>query len=71
MRPGARELFQVIYGDSDHLIRQVPPQDTMPYCMFTFDGYEIFDRYICFYNHERIQLKTGVVQLTLHHSAIL
>ena len=30
---------------------------------------EMIDRYIHFYNHERIQLKTGVVPLTLHHSA--
>ena len=30
---------------------------------------EIIDRYIRFYNHERIQLKTGVAPLTLRHSA--
>lgn len=30
---------------------------------------EILDRYIYFYNRERIQLKTGVVLLTLRHSA--
>ena len=30
---------------------------------------EIIDRYIHFYNHERIQLKTGVAPLTLRHSA--
>ena len=30
---------------------------------------EMIDRYIHFYNHERIQLKTGVAPLTLHHSA--
>lgn len=30
---------------------------------------EMIDRYICFYNHERIQLKTGVAPLTLRHSA--
>ena len=30
---------------------------------------EMIDRYIHFYNHERIQLKTGVVPLTLRHSA--
>ena len=27
------------------------------------------NRYIDFYNHKRIQLKTGVAPLTLHHSA--
>ena len=30
---------------------------------------EIIDRYIYFYNHERIQLKTGVTPLTLRHFA--
>lgn len=30
---------------------------------------ELIDRYIYFYNHERIQLKTGVAPLTLRHSA--
>ncbi len=30
---------------------------------------EMMDRYIHFYNHERIQLKTGVAPLTLCHSA--
>ena len=30
---------------------------------------EMIDRYINFYNHERIQLKTGVAPLTLRHSA--
>ena len=30
---------------------------------------EMMDRYIHFYNHERIQLKTGVAPLTLRHSA--
>ena len=30
---------------------------------------EIIDRYIYFYNHERIQTKTGVAPLTLRHSA--
>ena len=30
---------------------------------------EMIDRYIHFYNHERIQYKTGVAPLTLHHSA--
>lgn len=29
---------------------------------------EMIDRYIYFYNHERIQLKTGVAPLTLRHS---
>ena len=29
---------------------------------------EMIDRYINFYNHERIQLKTGVAPLTLRHS---
>jgi len=29
---------------------------------------EMIDRYIHFYNHERIQLKTGVAPLTLRHS---
>ena len=30
---------------------------------------EMIERYIDFYNHERIQLKTGVAPLTLRHSA--
>ena len=30
---------------------------------------EMIDRYIHFYNHEHIQLKTGVAPLTLRHSA--
>lgn len=30
---------------------------------------EMIDRYIHFYNHERIQTKTGVALLTLRHSA--
>ena len=30
---------------------------------------ELIDRYIYFYNHERIQNKTGVAPLTLRHSA--
>ena len=30
---------------------------------------EMTDRYIDFYNHERIQTKTGVAPLTLRHSA--
>ncbi len=30
---------------------------------------ELIDRYIYFYNHERIQLKTGVAPLTLRHTA--
>ena len=30
---------------------------------------EMIDRYIHFYNHERIQYKTGVAPLTLRHSA--
>ena len=30
---------------------------------------ELIDNYIYFYNHERIQLKTGVAPLTLRHSA--
>lgn len=30
---------------------------------------EMIDRYIHFYNHQRIQLKTGVAPLTLRHSA--
>lgn len=30
---------------------------------------EMIDRYIHFYNHERIQTKTGVTPLTLRHSA--
>ena len=33
------------------------------------DAKELIDRYIHFYNHERIQLKTGVAPLTLRHSA--
>ena len=30
---------------------------------------ELIDEFIYFYNHERIQLKTGVAPLTLRHSA--
>lgn len=30
---------------------------------------DLIDRYIYFYNHERIQNKTGVASLTLRHSA--
>ena len=30
---------------------------------------DMIHRYIHFYNHERIQLKTGVAPLTLRHSA--
>lgn len=30
---------------------------------------DLIDRYIHFYNHERIQLKTGVAPMTLRHSA--
>ena len=30
---------------------------------------DLIDRYIYFYNHERIQNKTGVAPLTLRHSA--
>ena len=33
------------------------------------DANEMVDRYIHFYNHERIQNKTGVAPLTLRHSA--
>jgi len=33
------------------------------------DANEMIDRYIHFYNHERIQLKTGVAPLTQRHSA--
>lgn len=29
----------------------------------------LIDRYIYFYNHERIQTKTGVAPLSLRHSA--
>lgn len=29
---------------------------------------EMIDRYIHFYNHERIQIKTGVAPLMLRHS---
>ncbi|MGN1028065.1 MAG: IS3 family transposase [Faecousia sp.] len=30
---------------------------------------DVANRYIYFYNHERIQTKTGVAPLTLRHSA--
>ena len=33
------------------------------------EGSELIGRYIHFYNHERIQNKTGVALLTLCHSA--
>ena len=32
------------------------------------EAYDLIDRYIYFYNYERIQLKTGVAPLTLRHS---
>ena len=32
------------------------------------EAYDLIDKYIYFYNHERIQLKTGVAPLTLRHS---
>ena len=31
---------------------------------------ELIDRYIYFYNHERIQTKTGVAPLSLRHSCL-
>jgi len=31
----------------------------------------LIDNYIYFYNHHRIQLKTGAAPLTLRHSAVL
>jgi transposase InsO family protein len=33
------------------------------------DAQRMIDDYIYFYNHERIQTKTGVAPLTLRHSA--
>ena len=33
------------------------------------EAYEMIDRYIHFYNHDRIQYKTGVAPLTLRHSS--
>ena len=33
------------------------------------DAKTLIDNYIYFYNHQRIQLKTGVAPLTLRHSA--
>ena len=30
---------------------------------------DLIDRYVHFYNHERIQIKSGVAPLTLRHSA--
>ena len=33
------------------------------------DANDLIDRYIYFYNHERIQTKTGVAPLSLRHSA--
>lgn len=32
------------------------------------EAIELIDNYIYFYNHQRIQLKTGVAPLTLRHS---
>ena len=32
------------------------------------EAYDLIDKYIYFYNYERIQLKTGVAPLTLRHS---
>ena len=32
------------------------------------EAQRMIDDHICFYNHERIQTKTGVAPLTLHHS---
>ena len=34
------------------------------------DANHLIDRYIHFYNHESIQLKTGVAPLTLRHSSL-
>ena len=34
-----------------------------------FEANDMIDRYIFFYNHERIQIKTGVAPLTLRYSA--
>ena len=33
------------------------------------EAQRMIDDYIYFYNHERIQIKTGVAPLTLRHSA--
>ena len=35
----------------------------------TFQQARVIDEFVYFYNHERIQLKTGVAPLTLRHSA--
>lgn len=39
-----------------------------PFC-YPEKANELIDRCIHFYNHERIQNKTGVAPLTLRHSA--
>ena len=51
---------------SETKIRQVAPLPKPK----TFDeARELIDNYIYFYNHQRIQLKTGVAPLTLRYSA--
>ena len=45
-------------------------------CIYRFkpktfaEANEMIDRYLYFYNHKRIQLKTEVAPLTLRHSAL-
>ena len=47
--------------------RPLSPKHTRPAAFRKVNGMN--NRYIDFYNHKRIQLKTGVAPLTLHHSA--
>ena len=55
----AENLFSIL--KTECIYRQKPTTFT--------EANEMIDRYIHFYNYERIQLKTGVAPLTLRHSA--
>ena len=73
------------YGITPSMSRRAPPYDNAmaenffsilkTECIYRHkpasfcEANEMIDRYINFYNYERIQLKTGVAPLTLHHSA--
>ena len=73
------------YGITPSMSRRAPPYDNAmaekffpilkTECIYRHkpasfcEANEMIDRYINFYNYERIQLKTGVAPLTLRHSA--
>lgn len=73
------------YGITPSMSRRAPPYDNAmaenffsilkTECIYRHkpasfcEANEMIDRYINFYSYERIQLKTGVAPLTLHHSA--